>query len=322
VLGLPVVLGTAPPDEAGEASRRLEQALAIMAYRPIERLEHAVIARALGLTRSMLLVTNALVTLKAGDALSAEAILKGATWLEAPSSLLHLTFAEICVAQLELNPAAPEARTLRKRAHSHLWTVLWLERRRTRGLLRRRARALLRALVRRQRLALHPPAPPDTPAAGPTVFISYASEDRAFVKVLGDALAAAKIECCIDWQSSKFEPGLELLSVLGSAVDEGERVLFCASRNSLTKHHTDVELTLAFEKERELRMRGADGDIVIPLDLDGFMFQTEDRNPKRLLLTSRVVASFKGWQPGMDLPQAELARLVRAIQRTHRPDRP
>ena len=72
-----------------------------------------------------------------------------------------------------------------------------------------------------------------------------------------------------------------------------DKVLLCCTRASLNSWWVDNEINATFEKERQfMKERGAQAQILMPLNLDDCLFSDEWQSVNDLQLQSRVVADF------------------------------
>jgi hypothetical protein len=53
---------------------------------------------------------------------------------------------------------------------------------------------------------------------------------------------------------------------------------------------------------------------LIPLDLDGFLFNADYQSGKKAEITSRVAANFVGWEKNHALFDRELEKVIRALR--------
>ena len=56
------------------------------------------------------------------------------------------------------------------------------------------------------------------------------------------------------------------------------------------------------------------GTMLIPLNLDGFLFSADYQSGKKAEITSRVAANFVGWEKDHALFDRELEKVVRALR--------
>jgi hypothetical protein len=123
-------------------------------------------------------------------------------------------------------------------------------------------------------------------------FISYSHADKEFARLLYDTLQGRGIRCWLD--EHQLLPGDNIADAVDRGIRLWDKVLICCSKTALTSWWVDDELEKAFEKERRLQKeRGKKTELVIPLDLDGFLFKWDDGKAAKLL--ERYAPSFTGW---------------------------
>lgn len=147
-----------------------------------------------------------------------------------------------------------------------------------------------------------------------SVFISYSHKDRAFASQLHDRLQASGVRC---WRDEKrMGPGDDIYEEVDKGIREQEKILLCASESSLSSWWVDAEIESAFAKEREL-MRAAKirSPVLIPINLDGYMFSERWLSGKRRIVQSRLAADFT--DPSKFGEQFK--RLRKALMRTEKP---
>ncbi len=126
-------------------------------------------------------------------------------------------------------------------------------------------------------------------------FISYSHKDMEFARRLHSALEWHAVRC---WRDEKqLLPGQEIADEIYTAVRSScQRILLCCSKDSLTSWWVDNEIGMALELERELMKEfGKKVNILIPLDLDGYIFSDEWKSGFRSQMLRRVIPDFQDW---------------------------
>jgi hypothetical protein len=145
-------------------------------------------------------------------------------------------------------------------------------------------------------------------------FISYNSRDKSFARRLHDGLQGRGIRCWLD--EKQIVPGDDIHAMVDRGVRLWDKVLLCASKDSLTSSWwVDNEIETAFQKEQRLhKERGEKVLALIPLDLDGFLFSDECEYGKKAQLKSRLAADFKGWETSNDTFEQAFESVVKALR--------
>jgi hypothetical protein len=142
-------------------------------------------------------------------------------------------------------------------------------------------------------------------------FISYSHTDESFARRLHDQLQGRGIRCWLD--EHQLLPGDDIYEQIDRGIRFWDKVLLCCSRASLTSWWVDNEINKAFEKERRLmRERGRKVLALIPLNLDGFLFQWTSGKAEEV--KSRLAADFTSWKRSHRKFEREFERVVRALR--------
>ncbi len=105
-------------------------------------------------------------------------------------------------------------------------------------------------------------------------FISYSHHDKAFARRLHDGLQGRGIRCWLDDHQLQF--GDKIRDRITEGIKIWDKVLFCASAESLRSWWVDTELTTTFAREEQLSKQGGRKVLeLIPLNLDGSLFKWE-----------------------------------------------
>lgn len=144
-------------------------------------------------------------------------------------------------------------------------------------------------------------------------FISYNHTDKSFARRLHDALQGRGISCWLD--EHQVLPGDNIYEAVDRGVRYWDKVLLCCSEHSLTSWWVDNEVATAFEKEQKLQKdRGKPVHALIPLNLDGYLFQPECRYAKAGQLRQRLAADFTGWETDNAKFEEQFKRVVKALR--------
>lgn len=141
-------------------------------------------------------------------------------------------------------------------------------------------------------------------------FISYSHADKAFVKQLHDYLVLRGVQCWLD--DHEIVPGADLFDEIDRGVRNWDKVIIVCSKSSLKSPWVDRELEKALLKEEELwRLRGHRVPVVIPLDLDGYVWQWA--GGKASVIRSRHIADFSKRTQDTDAFSERFELLIRAL---------
>lgn len=144
-------------------------------------------------------------------------------------------------------------------------------------------------------------------------FISYSHADKAFARRLHDALQGRGIRCWLD--EKQLLPGDHIHREVDEAVRLWDKVLLCCSEKSLTSWWVDKEISKALKKEERLwKERKKQVLAIIPLNLDGYMFDAQWQDWKKQHVTDRLAADFRGWETDNGKFEAQFERVVKALR--------
>ena len=144
-------------------------------------------------------------------------------------------------------------------------------------------------------------------------FISYSHEDKTFARRLHDQLQGQGIRCWLD--DHQILPGDDIYQQIDQGIKLWDKVLLCASKNSLTSWWVDNEISTAFKKEQQLMRERKERVLsLIPLNLDGYIFSDEWSNGKSSPAKERMVADFTDWAKDNDKFEQAFEKVVKALK--------
>jgi len=145
-------------------------------------------------------------------------------------------------------------------------------------------------------------------------FISYSHADKAFARRLYDALQGRGIRCWLD--EKHLLPGDDIYAQVDRGIRLWDKTLLCCSEHSLKPASwVDKEIIVALEKEDELaRERGDKVRVLIPLNLDGYLFSDDWKSGYRAEIRRRLAADFRGWEASHAKCEEEIEKVIRALR--------
>ncbi len=144
-----------------------------------------------------------------------------------------------------------------------------------------------------------------------SVFISYSHADKSFADQLHDQLQGRGIRCWID--DHQILPGDNIYREVDKGIRVYDKVLLCASKNSLGSPWVNREVETSIEREMKLyKDRGQEVLSIIPLNLDGTLFEWD--GPHAATLRKRLAPEFTGWESDNAKFEREFEKIVKALR--------
>ncbi len=137
-------------------------------------------------------------------------------------------------------------------------------------------------------------------------FISYSHADRDFARRLHDSLQGKGIRCWLD--EHQLNPGDPLHPTIYEAIRLYDKIVLCCSETAMKSWWVEKEFSRGVKKEEDYRL-----PLIIPLDLDGYLFSPACDGWVADELRQRLVADFKGWKDH-DVFEAALPKVVNALR--------
>jgi hypothetical protein len=150
-----------------------------------------------------------------------------------------------------------------------------------------------------------------------SIFLSHSSRDKEFARKLYQDLRSIGIKCWLD--EKQLLPGDSILGEIDKGIKLWDRLVLVCSRDSLgptTGWWVEQELERALAKERELRRKGIPAGTVIPITIDGYVFDEWEGRYQATLL-ERYIGDFRDQSP--ESYARSFKRLVESLDRSQRP---
>ena len=142
-------------------------------------------------------------------------------------------------------------------------------------------------------------------------FISYSHVDKSFARRLHDALQDQGIRCWLD--DHEILPGDDIYRKVDQGLRLWDKVLLCASQNSLSSGWVEREIDTAIERELRLREERDEQVLcIIPLNLDDHLFDWTGSHAAAL--RKRLAADFRGWESDNNKFEEQFERVVKALR--------
>jgi hypothetical protein len=126
-------------------------------------------------------------------------------------------------------------------------------------------------------------------------FLRFSHEDLSFAERLAEGLRSVGLVCWLDEMPAAGRSELPLEAQFDS--QQPNKVIFLASRNSLTSPWVEGEVVRLLKREEQWKRDvGQDVKLLLPLTLDGFLFGGDAKGKHDKSVAARVVADFNGWR--------------------------
>ena len=121
------------------------------------------------------------------------------------------------------------------------------------------------------------------------------------------------MRCWLD--EHKILPGDKIHRAVDEGIRLSDKVLLCCSKEALASWWVDKEVEKAIKKEEKLsKERGQEILALIPLNLDGGMFDPGWQDWKRDPLTTRMAPDFTGWDKDNAKFEQQLEAFIKALR--------
>ncbi|WP_338690665.1 toll/interleukin-1 receptor domain-containing protein [Haloferula helveola] len=143
-------------------------------------------------------------------------------------------------------------------------------------------------------------------------FLSHSSNDKATVGLVERAIRALGHHCWYDAET--LPPGSFLAPNITNGIQCSDCFLLFCSKSSLTSDWVLRELCIALYREHELQKEfGPQFSLIVPIDLDGYVFSDEFNCWARAELHQRLISDFTEISDPLVLAAA-LRKLLESIQ--------
>jgi len=143
-------------------------------------------------------------------------------------------------------------------------------------------------------------------------FISYSHADKKFAQFLYKALKKEGVPC---WLDEELLPGMDIREKINEVINLSDKLLLCCSKSSLNDSRwVDREINRALAKEDRLSAgKRKNVQVLIPLDLDKYIFSNSGKGGKSQDILDRYIADFTGWKRKTSITP-EYKKLIKALR--------
>lgn len=133
------------------------------------------------------------------------------------------------------------------------------------------------------------------PREAAACFIRFSHEDLSFAGRLAEALRSVGLVCWMDEMPDAGRSEAPLEAQFDS--QQPNKVIMLASRSSLTSPWIESEVGRLLDREQQWKRDvGHEVKLLLPLNLDGFLFGGDAKGKHDKAIAARVVADFTGWR--------------------------
>lgn len=152
----------------------------------------------------------------------------------------------------------------------------------------------------------------DTPIQYYKAFVSYSHADQEFAKHLHKRLQGEGIRCWIDDEDMKI--GDKVYDTINQAIQIHDKVILICSEHSLKSRWVKREFeTMLQQEEDHEKANGKFVPLLLPLDVDGYIFKEAENDYMVTEIKSRLAADFTNWKDH-DAFEAAFDKLVKALK--------
>ncbi|MCI0712312.1 MAG: toll/interleukin-1 receptor domain-containing protein [Chloroflexi bacterium] len=145
-----------------------------------------------------------------------------------------------------------------------------------------------------------------------SVFISYSHSDKEFAKRIFDRLQGEGVRCWLDDKDMKI--GDKVYDSINQAIRLHDKVILICSEHSFKSRWVKREFETMLQKEEDHeKANGEFEPLLLPLDVDGYIFKGADNDYMVTEIKSRLAADFTNWKDH-DAFEASFEKLVKALK--------
>lgn len=152
-----------------------------------------------------------------------------------------------------------------------------------------------------------------SPTRNPVCFLSFSEQDRPIAELLQKTLAAEGVRCWLHAKPMEEQTGVP--NLFDRRGDLWDKLLLCASTNSLRSWWVEDEMRAALDREEALTAkRGKPTTILVPIIVDGYIQGGNWDGVKNKRIYDRLNIDFSRCRRDKDRFAAEIDKIVEAVQ--------